>query len=530
MTKGKIRKFFFAKGSPAARVLSIDELDFWEKSFDRNMKIGIEIEFNLKHKKTAKTICQGNSAYCPCTKAHDRTITVNKEEVTVACYELCANKRTCAKKVCLGNFCPDFTSPCFECSLLEHNCHDCDFYVNNHSTPNGIRRALQTKFQPNSNYFTYGKTGIGAVTSDGSLENGGVEVITNGRKVDYYAFYEQLYDIYKETFQYDVYMDERTSVHYHVLMGYGSQYSDIERSVPEIVMRNLHQLFRIFEPALIWISSAGDSWEHLTRWAKFRKSVGEITGTKNNAWGIKEKAVQLSQNRPKYSLINYERMCFDSTTQMDVKQFHYEARFSDGIASPTAVAALAVLLYSITRKALAISVHRIIAVPTEFYDVQKKMTKIIMNGGEDASWDTANRFSDTAKVRENQDYYINLSLQLVDFIAPYLRTWPESIDVLRSLAMRPCSVRRIDKMNWKEIEQALFAIGRKNQRVTEEDLKILQLIDLNTDLECKDEEEWLENTSSILGSSRDHMENRVQNLLTHGKILWDKHLKSYVRS
>ena len=118
-----------------------------------------------------------------------------------------------------------------------------------------VREEMKELLQPSENVGVVGKSGAYKVVKDDSLlENGGIEIPTVGRRVYWPSFYKMCAEILEPlTQRFGGFVSERSGQHFHVLTGYlprdgvHGEVSELEQPLPEIILANLHQLFRRYE-------------------------------------------------------------------------------------------------------------------------------------------------------------------------------------------------------------------------------------------------------------------------------------------
>jgi hypothetical protein len=502
-----------------ATTLGEDEVDALKVLLDRVLKIGVEAEWGLKDSPQSGT-CRGDSVECPCTNVH-------KVENNRKCYQVCKKESTCeffgVPGKCVGIFCINFSSPCTDCKEFQVDCSKCDLLFNPLKTASGMRDAISKELLPTNNVNICGEYGVFQVKTDNSCgSNGGVEVPTVGKRADYYEFIKMLQIVYSAVNKHDAFMNDRTGIHFHILAGYNAnRSSELEKPMPDIVLRNIHQLFRIFQNALVWITSAGNSPERRTRWAKFRSGIMKVSGVKNSGRDI------INLLRDKYNLVSY-RFC-EVNSKGDLSKFHIEVRVSDGINSPTAVAALSMLMYAFIIKAIDLSLHGVVMQPASFYKMQAEISELMLNNTASGGQYTAGlRYSDTSALDKHIPYLQSITRQMISFLKPALKKWPEAIDVLHSLAERPCSTRIIEGVEWEDIETNLSAIGKKKRLIEDYDIEIIKAIDLCI-VTGKSKITWAAAAAKELGKTSTIVKKGLARLQAASMIEWSSSDRSYIR-
>lgn len=498
-------------------------MNYWKLNLSRILKVGAEFEFNLPDKPTGT--CKGKSFSCPCVNygTEDKscwTACLREKECSSTahisrCTNFVANKcseATCLKCkdysfACHGLLCSNNVPACVACDEFTLKCEGCEYRFDPNKNPDSIRASCTNKFSPSGSYGVISHSGVHNVVTDGSLlGKKGMEVITAGRRVDYWEFFNMSKNIIDTSVQKGAYTNERCSIHMHVLAAYygkiagggsgrdGSKVSELERSVPEIVFANLHQLVRRYQNAITWMATGLDTPDKLTRWEKFRVSILGISAVANNMRDVRSQ-VEAVSNGTKYGWINYKFCEFDGNG--DVKRLHVEFRTMDGLLSPSASAAFACLYYALFIKAIELSKYGVMEVGDEAWKKQAFVIKdTLMNNC--ADWQEGNkygRFSDTTKLHKYTDVLVAESFELISQLKHILASIGPAYDVLEKLAESPCSTRRCEGMEWEEIEKDLAV------ELTDEgkfEYEISKIIDTRAIIGVVDKQSWMQGVAKIL--------------------------------
>lgn len=546
---------------PMRRILTAQQVAYWKLNLARVLKIGAEFEFNLPDQATGN--CRGVSFTCNCTHygSPDRdcwTQCVNHKDCSlIPATSRCKNRKTdCIEPLCqdcstyefqcVGIACSNRVAPCIDCSDFKMNCLECAFRFDPSKNPDAIRQACINQFRPSGSYGVVSTSGVHNITTDGSLlGKKGMEIITTGRRVDYWEFYKMTKDIIDTSVARGGYSNERCSIHMHGLAGYygkianmpgpSSTINELEKSVPEIILANLHQLFRRYQNAITWMTSGLDTPEHLTRWEKFRVSILPISAITQTMPKVVEEVSRHSGGN-KYSWANYKFCGFDNNG--DVNRLHIEVRVMDGILAPSAVAAVACLYYSLFIKAVELSRYGIMDIGNA--DRKAKTFEIkdaLLNNCTDWQEGTKNgRFSDTSKIQKYTDVLVRESLELITLVKHIIETVGPAYDVLEKLAEAPCSIRRCEGKSWETIEKELLV------ELTDEDqfeYHVKRIIDTREVTNKVSIHSWIQSVANKLNSidelnpnknSIDEMIDKVSILveekMADGNMLWGKKIGS----
>ena len=505
---------------PSKPPLSRQDVQYWKNSLKKILKIGLEFEFNLPNKENGT--CKGDSNTCPCVKL----IPENK------CWQQCINTENCTlnirdtehcqnvtgtcenahcatcdhfKMKCFGIFCPNFVSYCFICKEYERNCEKCTYLYDPNKNPKNIRQQLNKEFLPNNTYGLINKTGVHSITTDGSLlGEKGVEVITIGRRIDYWEFYKMARNINQQTASRGGYLNERCSIHMHLLASYygkivpnsetssiPARVSELEKDMPEIILANLHQLVRRYQNAMTWMMTGLDTPNHLTRWEKFRVSVLPVSAILSPMIEVKDQ-VAGNAGGNKYGWINYNQVAFNE--KGDIRRFHVEFRACDSFLSHSAIAAIACMYYALLIKAVEISRYGVVEIGDKTWLTKAQEVKAsLLNNMK--GYQDGDRFSDTSHLSQYYGLLINESLELVRQLKHILIQIGPAYEVLEKLAEKPISLRRCEGQTWEQIEDDLKVLINEEGHIEE---TIREIIDLRHISECRNISEWVENVSNII--------------------------------
>lgn len=506
---------------PSRPCLIAEEVMYWKNALKKILKVGVEFEFNLPEKKNGS--CKGDSTTCPCVDLTEENDCWKKCINTEGCkvikrdIKLCKNRtETCESEdcsecehfvyECAGIFCPNFITFCYICNKYKTNCNECDFKYDPNKSPDTIRQKLIDELKPNNSYGQVNNTGVHSITTDGSLlGKKGAEIITVGRRVDYWEFYKMSKNIIDLAVRNGAYMNERCSTHMHALASYYSKVvpnpekygvppkvSELEKDMPEIIVANLHQLVRRYQNAMTWMMMALDEPYRMTRWEKFRVSVIPISAVMSHMRDVKEEVAQTAGGN-KYGWINYNHIEFNENNG-DVRRFHVEFRAADGILSPSAIAALACMFYALIIKAVEISRYGVVEVGDNSWMTKSLEVKAaLLNNMK--SYQDGDRFGDTRNLHKYYDILIGESLDLVQQLKSVLIKVGPAYEILEKLAERPIALRRCDGQTWKQIEKDLEIIVNSEGKL---EIALSEIITLNQVAECKNLDEWVNAVGQVL--------------------------------
>ena len=408
------------------------------------------------------------------------------------------------------------------CTEYKRDCKTCSFVYDPDKNPKNIRQRLNYEFNPNNTYGLINPTGVHSITTDGSLlGEKGAEVITVGRRVDYWEFYKMAKNINEQTTTRGGYINERCSTHMHLLASYyekvvpsdhnnsvPNRVSELERDMPEIILANLHQLVRRYQNAITWMLMGLNEPDRMTRWEKFRVSVLPTSAILNSMREVKS-IVADQAGGTKYGWINYNQVKFNSSG--DVRRFHVEFRAADSLLSHSAIAAIACMYYALLIKAVEISRYGIVEVGNKEWLEHAQMVKnSLMNNVK--GYQEGDRFSDTSTLRPYYDFLISEAFELVRQLKHILIEIGPAYEVLEKLAEAPCALRRCNGDSWEQIEQDLSVLMDEEGK-TEVDIR--EIIDLRHISECKNLTEWIKEVSKVLCANPQSKTAKTESGLKH---------------
>jgi len=545
---------------PSRPDLTSEEVMYWKNALKKIIKVGLEFEFNLPEKKNGS--CKGGSVTCPCIDLHNDS----------SCWQQCINRESCSKaktKIdecinraetceesdceecehfsidCSGIMCSNFVSFCYICSEFKTECTGCKYKFDPNKSPDSIRQKLMEELQPNNSYGQVTNSGVHSITTDGSLlGKKGAEIITVGRRVDYWEFYKMAKNIIDRAVSRGAYLNERCSTHMHVLASYYSKVvpnpekygvppkvNEMEKDMPEIILANLHQLVRRYQNAMTWMMMGLDETERMTRWEKFRVSVLPVSAVMLHMREVKEEVSKIAGGN-KYGWINYNQVEFGDNGM--VRRLHVEFRAADGMLSPSAVAAIACMYYALIIKAVEISRYGVVEVGDNIWMEQtQKIKSHLLNNMK--GYQDGDRFGNTKNLHKYYDILVGESLELVQQLKAILINVGPAYEVLEKLAEKPIALRRCDGQTWDQIEKDLEVIVNSEGKI---DIALSEIITLNQVSECKDLDEWITSVSTVLRNDQlmklddddDSLEKSVLSFIEKnredGKIMWSSRIGS----
>lgn len=528
---------------PSRPALDASSVRYWKELLKKLLKVGLEFEFNLQDQKNK---CKGDNLQCPCIHLDEgcwqecRYIDTCKEEKSI---ETCANRKASCKPKdckdcknykfqCLGIVCSNFVSKCFSCTKFEKNCETCERRYDPKKDPQKIRHLLEKEFKPTKNYSIVGPNGIVGITTDGSLlGDHGVEIITVGRRVDFWEFYKMSKKIIDRSVSLGGWVNERCGAHAHLLTSYYDDRSvnEMEKDMPELILANFHQLCRRYQNAITWMTSALDDPNYMTRWEKYRVSILDISPVTDKMSKVVDD-ISANSGGTKYGWANYNRVKFSRNG--DVHTFHVEMRVADATLCPSVWASIACMYYALVIKAVEISRYGLLKVGNESWlNKAKAAKKALLNNCKE--WNRDDRFSHTEKVLEFRSQYQEESLDLLNQLKGILLKLGPAYEILTKLAEQPVALRRINGDKWHEIENNLKVEMAPTNQI---ELKINELIDLRLIDDCKTSTEWIKEAKIAINNdeeveakvSESDVESFIDIKMREGEVIWSNSIGTMV--
>lgn len=546
-------RFQQKKGRPP---LSRDEAEYWLEFLPKVLKIGTEFEVNLPSvgrslAKREQLPCVYEPRGCARDCANLETCLVDRHPalcLTRSSRKLlektfkCPAKDGADLKACES--CEGWILRCekTDCSMYVPFCAVCPTFrregevVENEDIRRDaetVRQEMRALLKPTEFVGQMGETGVLEVKKDNSLaNNGGIEIPTVGRRIHWNSFYQMCQSILEPLAARGGFVNERCGQHYHLLAGYfsgpriGNAISELERPMPEVIVANLHQLYRRYELALFWLTSAGTKKEHLTRWSRFRQSLHRFSALRSRMQKIQAEIGEVvvgmnsaSAMKGKYAAVAYHFCKFNGDG--DLTTFHIENRIPDGCMSSAVVAAWAMLVFALTLKAVRLSQYGIMETGSQEYMTKIKEIQPHLIDGEMREWGEY-RHADTSNLGPHILWLRQNALELVNWLKPELTGLGPSYEILLSLAERPCSVRLCEGQTWEQIEEELYGAyqPRSVESIYLSEGEVREIVDLASIVDCGHLEMWIEEVAAYLGQQPPIVADVVHQMLETGKYRW----------
>lgn len=441
---------------------------------------------------------------------------------------------------CHGVACSGFISVCVTCKKFEIDCSTCEHRFDPKKNPDAIREMMSRELRPSNSYGNLTKFGVHSITTDGSLlGKKGAEIITSGRRPDFWEYFKMAKKIIDLAASSGAYVNERCSIHAHMLAAYYGKVAgdpggaalpnpvnELERDMPEIILANLHQLCRRYQNAMTWMTMGLDEAARMTRWEKFRVSILEVSPAMNNMVWVRDEVSRVAGGN-KYGWINYMNNNFAENG--DTRRFHVEVRVMDALMTPSAVAAFSCLYVALVIKAVEISRYGLLNVGDDDWLRQALEIKGAMLNNMKGYQD-GDRFGDTRNLAKYYDILMKESYELIAQMKHILIKIGPCYDILEKLAERPCALRRISGQSWEEIEKDL-AVAMPQETAFE--TRLAELIDTRAVDQCSDKGEWVSEVARILTEDPeikkmdlggltvvDRIQDYIQTREGDGELIW----------
>jgi len=239
----------------------------------------------------------------------------------------------------------------------------------------------------------------------------------------------------------------------------------------------------------------------------------------------------------RYAFINYSHMRFNE--EGDVSCLHLEARYLDGMFSPTAIAAHACLMYGMMLKAVELSAYGLLKAGDNAYmEEQKTMFSLLCNNKFGEGFGEV-RVSDTSKFYPYIPKVQDQVKELINLVRGVLVHDPGAIYALEQLAKRSVAQMRIDGMDWDQIESSLYYGNSKKDQGVEKNIQ--EILNTSSVCGCADKEEWINTVASIIAEEngepqdeaiiknlKQNVSSSLQKMTENGTVWWASSVGSFI--
>ncbi len=378
---------------------------------------------------------------------------------------------------------------------------------------NELRGDIIKLMKPSRDLQNLGELGVFDVVKD----HCGVEVQVIGRHPHWNALLDQYYRIVSILLERNVRIRPTCGLHFHLIA------VGLSESIPDIILANLWNLFRRHAPGLKFMFSGGSDPMGICR-RRQHNPHQEVMALSPNDFPmaqIKEKLTNSLLVPEHQNVFNLEHLFFNGNGHLG--NFHIEMRFPDGDLAPTSIVAKTFLFFALVLKAVEISKYGLIRTGAEADWQRKKqlLNALSNNEGNLAMSDTSG--IGPAEISELQDNALDLLIFLKSIFNKFTNP---AYTVLKSLALNPISLRRIEKDDWIVIENDLSSKARYPQFLDKTDANIIKIIELGLERNKTSAAEWLAHTSIRINLPEQELKQRIDRYIEKYPI-WDNESGSF---
>lgn len=378
---------------------------------------------------------------------------------------------------------------------------------------NELRSDIERLLKPSKDLTNLGELGVFDVVKD----HCGVEVQVIGRHPHWHALLDQYYRIVSVLLEKKVRIRPTCGLHFHLIA------VGLSETIPEIILANLWNLIRRHAPGLKFLFSGGNVRHGLCRRRQHNphQEFMALSPDHLKMAQIKEK-LKNSMIVPEHqNVFNLEHVEFNGNGNLN--NFHIELRFPDGDLSPTSIVAKTFLFFALVLKAVEISKYGLIKIGDEAQWRRKNelLNTLSNNDGDLARSDTSG--IEDAEVCELQD---NAEDLLIFLKSTFNKFTNPAYTVLKSLAAKPISFRRIEKDDWIVIENDLGSGARYPQFIDQIDTDIIKTIELGLVRNKDSVEQWLRHIAVRIKVAEPEIKMRIDRYIEKYPI-WDSELGSF---
>jgi hypothetical protein len=380
--------------------------------------------------------------------------------------------------------------------------------------PKGAVRAefqpeIERLMAPSKDMNRLGRLGVYDVVK----EHCGVEIQVIGRHPHWDSLLEQYQQILRPLREMGVRMRPTCGLHFH-LIGIG-----LAESIPEIVLANFWNMARKYAPGLKYLTSGGNSWQGLCRRRQHNAHQEFLRQSPMNMHmsEIKQRLKESVDVPEHQNFFNLEHTGFDENG--DVNGFHIEFRFPDGDLSPVSITAKTFLFLVMLLKSVEISKFGLLHVgKIREWNRKKELMELISNN------DGLVATSNTEKALDCLQEYQAVVEDLLKFLkSTFIMLDNPSEVVLKALAERPISLRRIAEDNWEKIDRELQGLVANDRVLDQTDYRIIKIIELGLVEKKESFEEWLTMAAFESEAPKETVRKRIASYKRREPV-WDPEL------
>ncbi len=368
--------------------------------------------------------------------------------------------------------------------------------------PKGVVREdfqpqIEKFMEPSQDMNRLGRLGVFNVIK----EHCGVEVLIIGRHPHWDSLVEQYSQIIHPLLKMNVRMRPTCGFHFHLLQ------VGLSEDIPEIILANLWNMFRLFAPGLKFLTSGGETREALCRRRQHNAHQEFITlcPSKLTMAEIRQHLAKSMDVPEHQNFFNLEHVLFAENGA--ISNLHIELRFPDGDLCPVSITAKTFLFLTMLLKSVEISKFGLLDVES---DPQWEENRVLLdaisnNDGKLASSDTS-AITDAMLegYRENGRFLLRF-LKSVFLILDN----PSEI-ILKDMVEKPISMHRISGKQWDEIDSDLANLIAPLRNLDETDHELIKIIELGLVTEKDNERTWFKHVAEHLSLSAAKIQKRLQ--------------------
>ena len=335
-------------------------------------------------------------------------------------------------------------------------------------------QSILKELKPSNSYHGVTNERVEEIKGDGSLySSGAIEIVTIGDNGSFEDQRDALWKIEKAMLDKGYYTDSQTGQHMSLLLQKNFQ-------IPEIVMKNVFQLTRMFLPEITYLVSTGVN-PNINE-GVIRKSAKEYANWKSgtlNAVNHSFKEVKDSYNKQtsaggKYGFFNISKshLMPDSS---DCGEFFIEYRIPDRCMSPTISIAWGSMFKALVLKACSLSKYGVANISEEDYKTKKQQCDELFT-------------KDRQKILKDKNLKAQVN-EFLDFLTIEFKNMNElkALKVLQHITKTPLfsnkyyltskQAEKIKEPLWFSIEQEMNNLINPKQTFTAKDLQIRQSLE-----------------------------------------------------
>jgi hypothetical protein len=385
--------------------------------------------------------------------------------------------------------------------------------------PKGVlREDFQPKIEafmaPSKDMGQLGRLGVYNVIN----EHCGIEVLIIGRHPHWDSLVEQYNQIILPLLGEEIRMRPTCGFHFHLLQVGASE------DIPEIILANLWNMFRIFAPGLKFLTSGGETTQGLCRRRQHnahQEFIKLCPGTMHMS-AIKEHLTKSFDVPEHQNFFNLEHINFSDSGE--ISTFHMELRFPDGDLCPVSITAKTFLFLTMLLKAVEISKFGLLNVESD-PSWSRNLTLLNAISNNDGKLAT----SDTSSITPHMlDEYRDNGRALLRFLKSVFLILDNPAElILKDLVESPISLRRVAGKEWQEINTELAELIAPLRALDTVDHELIMIIELGLATELSDEKDWQQTVAQKLHITPKKLQQRLHFFANRSPV-WDAEIGALV--